>query len=95
MSKKQPNLCEHEFEERDPHNKNYSLLEYDLAAGLNLSLRKNFKENVYEIFRIDTGEPIKTFKTLKEAADYANYLENNNSIVVGCGYLCPKRRRSF
>ncbi|MEM3858733.1 MAG: hypothetical protein QW478_04930 [Candidatus Micrarchaeaceae archaeon] len=95
MGKKQPNLCEHEFEERDPHNTNYSLLEYDLVARLNLSLRKNFKENTYELFKIDTGKVIRSFKTLEDAADYANYLENNNSIVVGCGYLCPKRRKSF
>ncbi len=37
-------------------NSDYSFVEYDLYAKLGLSIRKNLKENEWEIFEIKTGQ---------------------------------------
>ena len=49
-------ICEHEFEQEDANNAGCSITEFDLVARLNMSLRKNLKEGVYEIVRSDTGD---------------------------------------
>ncbi len=71
-------LTENEFNKPDPQNTDYSLVEYDLAARLGLSLRKNLKENVFEIFRIRDKEIVKSFSSFSEAINECNRYEINN-----------------
>ena len=71
-------LSEKEFNKPDPRNPDYSLVQYDLAVRLGLSLRKNLKENKFEIFNMKTGEIRKTFYTFSEAVKECNLYEINN-----------------
>ncbi|AGB50848.1 hypothetical protein Metho_2720 (plasmid) [Methanomethylovorans hollandica DSM 15978] len=71
-------LTENEFNKPASRNTDYSLVEYDLAARLGLSLRKNLKENTFEIFDIKSGEVIKKFTTFSEAIKECNLYEINN-----------------
>lgn len=75
-------ICDHEFEVRDPKNTSYSLVEYDLAARLGLSLRKNHATGEYEIFVIRTGEVKHHMCTVEGAAAMCNELEEH-----GCNSL--------
>ena len=73
-------ICEATFEDEDPNNLGYSLTEFDLAAKLNLSMRKNFNTNKYEIFDLATSNAV--FEgSLAKAVTEANHLEDANNIV--------------
>jgi len=87
------NICPHDFEQEDPRNPGYSLTEFDLAARLGLTIRKNFKAGTYEIVAIATGIVHYSYGTLEEVVHAANELERANYIEVNCGPLCPARRR--
>ena len=88
-------ICEYEFDFEDPKNKGYSMTEIDWYGWIppistpnhRLTLRKNLRENVYEVFRYyydsqywknspmeDEYNLIVRFKSksLKEAIDYAD-----------------------
>jgi hypothetical protein len=96
-------ICEHRFEDEDPHHKGYSMLEWDLYADLNLTIRKNLKDNKYELVRISDnpmrrqkkGEVVYSLPTLKAAVDRANALEAEltpeykENTKICCGYHCP------
>jgi len=71
-------LSEKEFNKPDPRNPEYSLVKYDLAAWLGLSLRKNLKEGKFEIFNIKTGEIKSTFNIFSDAVRECNLYEINN-----------------
>lgn len=74
-------VCDHNFEVRDPVKPDYSLIEIDLQARLNSSIRKNFATDQYEIFNIDTDAVI--FKgTLVAVVAEANRLEGAENIKV-------------
>lgn len=91
-------ICEHEFEKEDPNEKGYSLINYDLYARLNLSIRKNIRTNKYELFYITTmpgqkkGEVVFSTMSLQEIVDTANSLENANNTIIKCSTLCPRRK---
>lgn len=87
------NICEHELEQEDPKRKEYSFIEYDLYAKTGLSLRKNIKDNKYEIFSIKTGEAKYSFDTLQGAVDKANQLEGGKHTKVECGWMCPIKNK--
>ena len=78
-------ICECEFAAEDPKRKGYSLCEYDLFAKTGLSIRKNIKDNVYEIFEIKTEAVKYTYPTLERAIQRANMIENNNNTFVAHG----------
>ena len=74
-------LCDHNFEVRDPEKPDYSLIEIDLQAKLNSSIRKNFVTDQYEIFKIDTD--VVMFRgTLVEVVAEANRLEGAENFEV-------------
>jgi hypothetical protein len=76
-------ICEHEFETRDSKNHDYSKLEYDLYARLNMTIRKNFITRNFEIARISTGVMIHQ-GTLEQMVEIANELEGAENTRVRC-----------
>lgn len=61
-----------EFEQEDPKNKGYSMLEIDFPVKFgSLAMRKNLQENLFEIFDYRTKKVI-TKGTLQEIINYAN-----------------------
>jgi len=88
------NICEHTFEKEDPKNPGYSLVEYDLYAKTGLTIRKNLNTDEYEIVTI--GEPREVryrYKDIHDIARVANEIEEAENTTVGCGVLCPEKRR--
>lgn len=81
-------VCEHKFEQRDPANPDYSMVEYDLHARLGLTLRKNLKTGKYEIAKISSRQKVYE-GTLSEMVGKANELEGGNNTKIGCGIWCP------
>ncbi len=88
-------ICEHEFEQEDPNNPGYSITEFDLVDRLNMSLRKNLKEGVYEIVSSDTGDVLFAYERLPDAASKANELEGTDFIKLHCGPFCPRRGSGY
>ncbi len=88
-------ICEHEFEQEDPHNLGYSITEFDLAARVNMSLRKNLREGLYEIVSLETGDVCHAYRTLEDAVRKANELERSDYIRLQCGPFCPKRGKGY
>ena len=88
------NICEHELEQEDNKHKGYSFVEYDLYARTGLSLRKNIKDNKYELFNIKTGIAKYTYDTLQEAVDKANQLEGGQHTKIECGWMCPLKSKT-
>ena len=94
------NVCEHEFEQRDPFNENYSMLEFDLYARLNKTIRKNHITGNYEIVGISgSAKGIVFFEgTLEEVVNKSNELESIDegqfveNIKIRCGSMCPLQR---
>ena len=83
-------LCEHEFVQPDPNYSEHSMMEFDLAAKLGLSLRKNLKTGLYEIFSLQNQDIVlHTHRALSDAVAVINTLEENNSVEIGCGIGCP------
>jgi len=74
-------INEKEFEGYDPNNPNYSSLEYDLYARLQMSIRKNLVENCFEIYHRPTGEVIFSGK-LKDVVKKANELEGEENTLI-------------
>lgn len=94
------NICEHEFEQEDPDNLGYSLVEFDLAARWNSTIRKNLVSGEFEIVPIKghrlRKEPVTLVGyrgTLEEVVEVANQMEGGNNIKIECGIGCPLRRR--
>lgn len=86
-------ICEHEFELPDPENPDYSHVEYDLYARLGLTIRKNLKQNIYEIVTIRRPRNVHyTSSDLHEIVLIANRLEGETNTVIECGVLCPARK---
>ena len=86
-------LCDHNFEVRDPEKPDYSLIEIDLQAKLNSSIRKNFSTDQYEIFNIDTD--VVLFKgTLTKVTAEANRLEGTENIKVLLCRECMTGKKS-
>jgi hypothetical protein len=83
-------VCEHEFEQPDPDNPDYSLVEYDLYAQLGLTIRKNLKDNVYEIVKIKSKEVVFSSPSLEDVVKRANELEGAENTIIKCGRYCPK-----
>lgn len=85
-------ICEHEFEQEDPdpQNSGYSVTEFDLAVRLNMSLRKNLTEGVYEIVSLGTGIVQHSYRSLEDAVRKANELEGAEHIKLQCGPFCPR-----
>ena len=90
-----PYICEHEFEQEDPDNLGYSITEFDLAARLNMSLRKNLKEGAYEIVSSETGDVLFAYERLADAAGKANELEGTDLIKLHCGPFCPRKGTGY
>lgn len=88
-------ICEHEFEQEDPNNAGYSITEFDLVDRLNMSLRKNLKEGVYEIVSSDTGDVLFAYERLADAASKTNELEGTDFIRLHCGPFCPKKGTGY
>lgn len=86
-------VCEHEFNREDPKNPGYSMLEYDLYARLNMTLRKNLKTNKYEIVKISTKQVVYSYRDLKDIVRMANQLEGAENTVIRCHSSCPNNRR--
>lgn len=84
-------ICECDFitQEKDT---DYSITEYDLKAKLGMSIRRNFKTQRYEIFKINTGEIQYSFSDLESAVRMANQLEEDNLIKLEHGGLGCKHR---
>jgi len=91
---KMGNICEHEFNRPDPNNPDYSLVEYDLYAKTGLTIRKNLKTNEYEIVTIKKPREVQyRYKDIHDIARIANKIEKSENTTVGCGTLCPQRRK--
>ena len=86
-------LCDHNFEVRDPERPDYSLIEIDLAARLNFSIRKNFDTDQYEIFNISTDVVVFS-GTLTEVVAEANRLEGAENIEVSICQDCTTGKKS-
>lgn len=85
-------ICEHEFEKEDPRNKGYSLTEYDLHARLNMTIRKNLKDNRYEIINLNRRQVAYSFSRIEDVVRMANELEGGENTEVKCGIGCPNRK---
>ena len=72
-----------------------SVTEFDLVSRLNMSLRKNLKEGVYEIVGLDSGDVLYAYERLADAASKANELEGTDFIKLHCGPFCPKRGTGY
>lgn len=84
-------ICEHEFEQEDPNNEGYSITEFDLVVRLNMSLRKNLRQGVYEIVGLDTGDVLYAYERLADAASKANEIEGTDFIKLPCSPFCPRK----
>jgi hypothetical protein len=82
-------ICEHTFEKEDSNNPGYSMIEYDLYAKLNMTLRKNLNTNNYEIIDLKTKEVYYNYPTLQEAVNKCNKLEKEENTWIECGSFCP------
>ena len=76
------NICEHEFEQRDSKNPDYSQLEYDLYGKLDMTIRKNHITGNFEIAKLSTGVKIHE-GSLAQMVAIANNLEGEENII-GC-----------
>jgi hypothetical protein len=65
------------------------MTEFDLAARLNKTIRKNLAQDVYEIADISSQEVSHSRLTLKEIVRVANLL--GDRIKVECDGACPKK----
>jgi len=75
-------ISEEEFNMPDPNNPAYSMVEYDLYARMNLSIRKNLRNERFEIFDLWTGNVIFTGnfrKVVKEAKRLEGAEDANSS----------------
>lgn len=72
---------ERDFNREDTEHPGYSKLEYDLFAKLGLTIRKNIKDNLFEIARIKDRCKIYS-GTLEQMVDKANELEGNINTVI-------------
>ncbi len=81
-------ICEHEFDRPDVKNPKYSSLEYDLYAKLQMSIRKNFNTNKFEIYSLKTGGVlyVGSFDTI---VNKANELEHSKATINRCTSRCP------
>ena len=90
-------LCIHEFDEEDPKKPGYSMTEIDLMYRCgSLSIRKNLKNNKYEIWDRETDKVMYSGQ-FKYVVDIANQLEsavvpNHTDIEIGCSYFCPLKQ---
>jgi len=85
-------ICECLFEEEDMHNIGYSLEEFDLGSNSNMSIRKNLRTNMYEIFHIKTGKTREAFETLEAVVNAANKFGGKNALKIEHGSLNCKLR---
>lgn len=69
------------FELPDAANPNFSFVEYDLYAKLGLSIRKNIKNDEWEIFEIDSGQK-KYSGSLEFIVSRANELEGAENTTI-------------
>jgi hypothetical protein len=67
------------------------MTEFDLAARLNKTIRKDLAQGVYEIVDIGSYEVSHSRPTLKEIVRVANSL--GDRIKVECDGACPKNPR--
>jgi len=70
-----------DFDRKDPKNPNYSQLEYDLYAKLDMTIRKNYVTEKFEIARRSTGIMIYQ-GTLERMVEIANELEGEENTIV-------------
>lgn len=86
-------ICEHEFEQEDPKQPGYSMTEFDLAARLGLTIRRNLKTRDFEICTIK--DKLVAYRgSLPWIVKMANQLERANHIKLECGLACPLPRPS-
>lgn len=74
-------ISEDEFRRPDRKNPAYSMMEYDLYAKLNLSIRKNLRTGNFETYDLWTGNAVFT-GTLEEVVKEANALEGSENTVI-------------
>ena len=86
-------ICEHEFELEDPKNEGYSLLEYDLYARLDMTIRKNLKRNVYEIVGIKDKDVRYSSPEIQTIVRIANKLEGAKNTEIKCGVGCERFKK--
>lgn len=84
-------ICVHDFELEDSNNPGYSMTEYDLYADLGLTLRKNIREDKYEIMRIRDKVIYFSFNTLQSAVTKCNELEQDNNTHIECTWNCRNK----
>lgn len=70
-----------DFDRKDPKNPNYSQLEYDLYAKLDMTIRKNYATEKFEIAKRSTGIMIHQ-GTLERMVEIANELEGAENTIV-------------
>jgi len=74
-----PGISEEMFSTEDPRNPGYSLTEYDLHAKLGLTIRRNIRDDRYEIVVIKTKKVRHSVKTIELAIAIANQLEKEEN----------------
>lgn len=77
-----PGISESEFSIEDPTNPGFSHLEYDLYAKLGMTIRKNLKENRFEIVKIKTKEVQYSSSSLQGIIQIANDLEGEENTWI-------------
>lgn len=77
-----PGIRESDFDKEDPKNPGYSQMEYDLYARLGMTIRKNLKENRFEIVKIKTKEVQYSYSSIHDIVRIANQLENKDNTRV-------------
>jgi len=89
-------LCEREFEQPDPTDPDYSLVEIDYCTVHNtrVSLRKNLKRGLYEVYRRDylqhTETVVYSHPMLEEAVRYAKQLTKYLTGYMPRDRVCKK-----
>jgi hypothetical protein len=74
-------ICEEEFNRPDPNSPAHSMMEYDLYARLNMSIRKNLRNGKFEIFDLWTGD-VPFTGTLEQVVKEAIRLEGSENTVI-------------
>lgn len=77
-----PGIRESDFDKEDPKNPGYSQMEYDLYARLDMTIRKNLKENRFEIIKIKTKEVQYSNPRLQGIIKIANDLEGEENTWI-------------
>jgi hypothetical protein len=70
------------YEKEDPNNPGYSQTEYDLYARIGLAIRKNLKDDCWELYHIKTKEVHHTSPQLENIVEIANELEGEKNTWI-------------